>query len=61
MKVYVDHDLCIGCGLCIDAAPENFTMNDDYKSEVIESLTEANKDTIQEAIRLCPTSAIKET
>jgi len=29
MKVVVDEETCIGCGLCEETCPEVFEMNDD--------------------------------
>ena len=29
MRVWVDQDLCTGCGLCHEIAPDVFTMGDD--------------------------------
>ena len=29
MKAIVDHDLCIGCGLCEETCPEVFRLRDD--------------------------------
>ena len=33
MKATVDKSLCIGCGLCADACPEVFEMDDDNKAQ----------------------------
>ncbi len=33
MRAYVDHELCIGCGLCTSIAPDVFAMNADGKAE----------------------------
>ncbi|NQT75626.1 MAG: ferredoxin, partial [Candidatus Omnitrophica bacterium] len=29
MKVKVDEELCVGCGLCVNAAPDIFEMKED--------------------------------
>ena len=53
MKAYVDHDLCIGCGVCPSVCPEVFEMGDDGLSHVI-------VDTVPEdAEESCPVDAIK--
>ena len=33
-NVYVDQEICISCGLCVETAPEVFRMNDDNLAEV---------------------------
>ena len=61
MKVYVDQDLCIGCGACIDTAPELFDYNDeDLAQAIVDVVPEDQEDFAQEAIDSCPTEAIKE-
>ncbi len=57
MKVSVDQDLCIGCGLCESICPEVFRMNDDNLAEVIEQ-PDSISDTCREACESCPVSAI---
>jgi ferredoxin len=37
MKVIVDPDLCIGCGVCEEACPEVFEMREDGLAYVIEA------------------------
>jgi ferredoxin len=53
---YVDVDLCTGCELCAETAPEAFQMEGDVAT-VIEH-TDAGEDQIQEAIDNCPVEAI---
>lgn len=53
----VDEDLCTGCELCVDIAPNTFAMNDEGISEVIDPEGD-DEDTIQEAIDSCPVEAI---
>ncbi len=53
----VDADLCTGCELCIDIAPDTFQMNDEGISEVIDPEGD-EEDTIQEAIDSCPVEVI---
>ena len=60
MKVYVDHDLCIGCGLCAGIEPNVFQMNDDNLAEVIAETTPQTVNTVAEAIDSCPVSAISQ-
>lgn len=61
MKVYVDQDLCIACGACIDTAPELFDYNDEGLAEaLVDEVPEDQEELAQEAIDSCPTEAIKE-
>ncbi|MFP3903137.1 MAG: ferredoxin [Armatimonadota bacterium] len=53
----VDQDVCTGCTLCTDIAPNTFAMNDDGISEVIDPQGD-DEDTIQEAIDTCPVECI---
>ncbi len=53
----VDADLCTGCELCIDIAPNTFEMDEEGVSEVIAPEGD-DKDAVQEAIDSCPTEAI---
>jgi len=61
VKVYVDQDLCISCGLCISICEEVFHWNDDDKAEAVSGdVPEELEDSVQEAVESCPTEAIKE-
>jgi len=57
VKVYVDKDTCIGCGVCEAICSEVFMMNDDGKAEAIVPETEAA--CAQEAADSCPVQSIK--
>lgn len=58
MKVVVDQDLCIGCGLCESTCPSVFRMNDDNLAEVFQQPEEIT-DEVQEAADGCPVGAIQ--
>lgn len=58
MNVMVDQDTCIGCGLCTSTVDEVFQMNDDGKAEAYNTVSEENKDVVQNAIDSCPVAAI---
>lgn len=62
MKIMVDQDLCISCGLCISICEEVFSWNDDEKAYANpdEEVPAELEDSVQEAIDSCPTDAIKE-
>ena len=54
MKLKVDQELCIGCGMCESLSPEAFRMNDEGKAE---AYAEAGSG---EALESCPVGAISE-
>lgn len=56
-KVIVNKDACIGCGMCVSIAPDNFQFDDNGLSEVINDSSSSNEDVIT-AIESCPTRAI---
>ncbi len=53
----VDPDLCTGCELCVDIAPNTFEMNDEGVSTVVDPEGD-DEGAIQEAIDSCPAEAI---
>lgn len=58
-KPFVDHDECIGDGVCEQICPEVFELRDDGLAYVInENPDESLYDKIDEAIEECPTGAI---
>ncbi len=60
MKVEVNQDMCIGCGLCTNIAPDVFFMNDEGKAKAIDDeITEKDQLLAEEAVNSCPVSAIK--
>ena len=59
MKVYVENDNCIGCGLCVSLCPDVFQINDCGKSEVkIKNFSDFESE-INQCIEACPVNAIK--
>ena len=60
MKVEVNKDICIGCGLCTNIAPDVFSMNDEGKAKAIDGeIAEKDQPLVEEAVNSCPVSAIK--
>jgi len=58
MKIKIDKEKCLSCGVCINLCPEVFELKDG-KSKIKEEVDlEKNKDCIKEAIDSCPVSAI---
>lgn len=58
MKAKVDENLCTGCGLCSDAAPEVFELSDEGVAKVIKNPADEHKAAVEEAAEGCPSSAI---
>ena len=59
-KVRINHDECLGDGVCEDICPEVFHVEDDdlaYVNE--EAITPELEEKIQEAIDECPNGAIQ--
>jgi ferredoxin len=57
MKVKVNRELCIGCGLCEESCPEVFALDDEGKAYV---LPDANFDAcdLEDVANSCPAEAI---
>jgi ferredoxin len=61
MKVKVDKDKCISCGLCANTCPNTFIMDEDNKSKVIKQPSTKDEEVCaKEAIESCPVEAISE-
>ena len=60
MRVEVDKETCIGCGVCVALAPKYFKLGEDGKSEVIKpEVDPGDEDTVRTAAQSCPTGSIK--
>ncbi len=57
MRVTIDREGCIGCGLCADICPEVFRIADDGLSEVVGNPSD-NAAKTQAAAEGCPVSVI---
>lgn len=58
MNAKIDHDLCIGCGLCAETAPEIFELRDDKAYVKLSDIPDNLKDAAKEAMQNCPVDAI---
>ena len=59
MKIEVNKDICIGCGLCTNIAQNVFSMNDEGRAQEIDGeIAEKDQSLVEEAANSCPVSAI---
>lgn len=58
MKVTIDRDDCISCGVCTSVCPEVFRFAEDGLAEVYSDNPEDHKDSVTEARDSCPVSII---
>lgn len=58
MKVSIDKDLCTGCGLCMETAPDVFELVDDLATVKVTNIKTSLYDSVREAADDCPTEAI---
>ncbi len=57
MKIYIDEDLCTGCGICEEMCPEVFQVGEDEVSHII-SDDECEEHDLREIAEECPSEAI---
>jgi ferredoxin len=57
MKIEVDEEICLGCGLCVALCPEVFEMDKNGHSKVKENAL-IDKEKLKEVIDECPAQAI---
>lgn len=60
-RLRVDPQLCEGHALCIEIAPEIFTVSDDDVATGIEHPSDDQREAVQAAIDACPRGAISIT
>ena len=59
MKVRVDEDLCLGCGICEGLAPDVFSLANEPFAEVLVDVVPAElEDDVRQAAEECPEEAI---
>lgn len=58
MKAVVDQESCIGCGLCVQVAPDVYTMDGDKAAAVAASLSGNLVEQAKTGADQCPVSAI---
>ena len=58
MKVSIDQDLCVGCGLCTDTCADIFEMKGDKAVTKVKVVPPASEDSVKQAKDECPVEAI---
>ncbi|MDD4202913.1 MAG: ferredoxin [Candidatus Omnitrophica bacterium] len=58
MKVIVDQEICIGCGLCPQICPDIFLMEIDKAKVLVDIVPKEMEDCTKEAADGCPVEAI---
>lgn len=62
VRIVVDRPRCEGHGLCEDAAPELFRLDDDGELEILADRVEGDRvRQAENAVRLCPVAALRLT
>ena len=57
VRVQIDHELCVGFGDCVDAAPSVFVLNEDNLA-VLTDLDSVDLAALVAAADACPVSAV---
>lgn len=60
MRAFVDQEVCIGCGMCVGIEPDVFRMNEEERAEGYADTIDQTRENVQQAIDMCPVSAIEE-
>ena len=55
---FVDQDLCISCGICVNNLPDVFRFNGNGKAECFDPDGASEEDIQEQAIDVCPVSCI---
>jgi ferredoxin len=58
MDVKIDKEVCTGCGLCVDTAPDVFEMENDTAKVKTVDIPESALESVREAASNCPVEAI---
>jgi ferredoxin len=59
MRVIVDEDLCLGCGICEGLAPEVFSMaNEPFAEVLVDPVPEEFEEAVRQSAEECPEEAI---
>lgn len=59
MRVRVDEDLCLGCGICEGLAPEVFSLaNEPFAEVLLDPVPEEYEEVVRQSAEECPEEAI---
>ena len=58
MRLKIDTEGCIGCGLCVQLSPEMFEMDERVAVVKMDTVPEDRIDNVKETIESCPVIAI---
>jgi len=58
MKAVVDSEKCIGCGLCVQVAPEIYEMQEDKAVTLVDEIAEDKMEDAKNGADQCPVTAI---
>ncbi|MGC8866697.1 MAG: ferredoxin [Elusimicrobiales bacterium] len=58
MKVSINKDVCIGCGLCANDCPDIFEMSGDKATTKLTNVPKAQEEACKNAATNCPVQAI---
>ncbi len=59
MRVMIDEEACIGCGVCSESCPEVFELSDDKASVKVDEVPEEVVESCRDAVESCPVEAIQ--
>lgn len=59
MKISVNRELCMNSGMCTQAVPKIFTMDDGALVILQEEVPEERLLAVEDAVACCPTSALR--
>ena len=57
-EAFVDQDMCIECGICVNNLPDVFHFADNGKAECFDSSAATEDEIKANAIDICPVSCI---
>ncbi len=58
MKAVVDAEKCIGCGLCVQVAPDVYEMQGDKAVVKVDEIAEEKAEDAKNGAEQCPVAAI---